>query len=102
MIAEDDPEQKIEPDDVEQFGFHFPFGYVSQICWVLEASSFTYWPVAGGLDDQNADLVADVMTWFRLMRRLRWEYEHGVWETPGERPQEPRLNPLDGRSELNE
>ncbi len=84
MIAEEDPERKVEPEDID-FGFYFPFEYVTVVCQVLELSDFAYWPEAGGLNNQDANLVADIMTWFRLQRRLRFEYKDSQWQAPGER-----------------
>lgn len=92
ILAADDPKKTPEPDGMEDFGFHFPSGYLNQVCWVLEASHFTMWPHPGGLDDQDSALIADVITWFRLMRRLRWEYEGDQWHTPHERATSSRYN----------
>jgi hypothetical protein len=94
MIAADDPKREEEPEDAEDFGFHYPLDYLTRVCWVLEASSFTYWPQGGGLDDQDSFLIADVMTWFKLMRRLRWEYAHKVWKSPEEMTARTGYNPL--------
>lgn len=80
MIADDDPKREIEPDDVEDFGFHFPFKYLTLVIQVLRLSHFTYWPRAGGLDDQDSALIRDVFTWLKLERRLKWEYVQGLWE----------------------
>lgn len=77
------------------FGFYHPTDYLSQVCWVLEASDFTYWPKAGGLDDQDWYLIQDVITWFRLARRLRWELEQGIWRPAGEARPTSNVNPLD-------
>ena len=94
MIVADDPDRKVEPDEIDDFGFHFPLSYLMQVCWVLESSGFQMWPNAGGLDDQNADLVADVMMWFKLVRRLRWEYEHEIWQDPEKTSAQQKYNPL--------
>lgn len=82
QIAADDPKREVKPDEVDDFGFHYPTSYLSQVCWLLEASNFQVWPRTGGLDEQDANLIQDVMTWFRLQRRLRWEYEQGQWRPP--------------------
>lgn len=80
MIADDDPKREIEPDEVEDFGFHFPVDYLKLVIQVLRLSNFTYWPRAGGLDNQDSSLIRDVFTWLMLERRLKWEYLHGQWQ----------------------
>ena len=96
MIADDDPALNLEPDDVGDIGFHYPIDYVTRVCQILKLSHFSYWPRAGGLDEQDSFLIDDVMTWFRLANRLRWEYEEHQWRGPGD--QKPKgYNPLIGR-----
>lgn len=92
LIAADDPNK--EPDVIDDFGFHHPVAYLERVCWVLEASSFSFWPKDGGLDNQDSFLIDDVMRWFTLHRRLRWEHKHGMWRGPDEMPQQPAYNPM--------
>lgn len=94
MIAGGDPERpEEEPADPGDFGFHYPTEYLSHVAWVLEESHFTYWPRAGGLDDQDWFLIVDVRRWFRLVNRLRWEYQQGQWREDA-RPREGTYDPF--------
>lgn len=40
---------------------------------ILEASRWSAWPEQGGVLDQDAFLLQDVMTYLALRRRIEWE-----------------------------
>lgn len=77
------------------FGFWYPVEYVSEVVAILELSRFCFWPNAGGLNEQDSHLIDDVRTWMRLKRRLKYEYDAGIWREDG-RSMGGR-NPLDAR-----
>ncbi len=52
--------------------------YVALVVALLKRSNFTFWPEAGGFNDQDMDLVEDVMVYLALERRAEWDKEHGT------------------------
>jgi hypothetical protein len=44
-----------------------------QVVSILKASNFTFWPEAGGLFDQDAFLIEDILLWLTLENRIKWE-----------------------------
>lgn len=57
----------------DDFGFHYPFSYVELIAEILERSNFSAWPEPGGVDDQDAFLLADMLRYLRLKESIRQE-----------------------------
>lgn len=66
------------PEFPANFGMFYPFDFVQQAAEILRLSSWASWPSGGGWADESDDLVADIMLYFKLDRRAKWEAENGI------------------------
>lgn len=66
-----------EPDDpppldkLDDFGFVYDIGFLITAAWVLERSNFSFWPRAGGLEDQDPDFVSDIKRFYDIRYHVR-------------------------------
>lgn len=67
-------EGKPDAEDVEDFGFFYPYDYVRTMATVIESSNWACLPDEGGLNDQDMLLIEDVLTYLHIKRVLRNRY----------------------------
>jgi hypothetical protein len=73
-----------EPPEIGDFGFFYPYNTVLLTVTMLKASNFVCWPEAGGMWDQDSNLIRDVLTYLSLERRVEFEQKEIDSETAGE------------------
>ena len=64
---------KKEPEAIGDFGFHYPLETLMLAISILKASNYAVWPESGGLLDQDAFMIQDILLWLAIERRLEWE-----------------------------
>ena len=62
-----------EPDDLDDFGFYYDFGYIMTTCGLAVLSNFALLPRAGGLDSQDWFWLQDLFTYLKGLSYAKWQ-----------------------------